>query len=461
MDTSESVLPFIMRESEPLFDSTLQVTELRKGLVVDKKAASVQGSNLGRQQHPILMQNAIQLMLAVNIQQTCIQTKRDATVGLGFETQQDLEQKKKKAELDQHMHDTAIGAKQLPSKPPAQVAKVDPPASSDPKQMNESQVDIALDPLCEQGFQSLLNQVGEDYENTGNGYFEVVRDGTTIVSLWHIPSPSVFVVMEEERPNFHYEVDGVNSSPMKFARFNDLEGMKARTKTAQQRVTEIVHFKQISSLSPYYGIPSWLACVSWLELAQMVMQYNFDYFQNRAVPDLMVLLMGKQLPTKDLQAFKDSIKGTIGSGNRFRSLIANFADPEMKVQVERLNADNRETFADLWSTVQLQIVSSHRVPPLLAGVTLPGKMAAANELPNALIAFQTLYVDQHQKIFKLVLGKTLGSEEAGLGLKPENFTFKKITDYYDMGQVDTMSRMRDTAASAQMEGRKLQDGLKK
>jgi hypothetical protein len=85
-------------------------------------------------------------------------------------------------------------------------------------------------------------------------------------------------------------------------------------------------------------------------------------------------------------------------------------------------------------------------------------MAAANELPNALVAFQTLYIAQHQQVFELKLGQTLGT--AGLGLEPTDFLLKKITDFYDLGQVETMSRMRETATQAQAEGRKLEDGLK-
>lgn len=266
--------------------------------------------------------------------------------------------------------------------------------------------------------------------------------------------------MEQKKPHYHFEVDGQNASTIKMARFGDVEGLKIRVKLTQPQITEVIRFKQPTSQNPHYGLPSWLACTSWLELAQMVMQYNFDYFQNRAVPDLMIIFTGKKIEKTDMDEFKKSIKETVGAGKRHRTITASFPDPELKVMVERLNSDNREKFEDLWSTIQLQIVSAHRVPPLLAGVTLPGKMAAANELPNALIAFQTLYLDQHQRIFSQVLGQTLGSPEAGLGLTPDMFKLKKITDYYDMGQVDTMSRMRQTVTDAQLQGRKLENGLK-
>ena len=138
----------------------------------------------------------------------------------------------------------------------------------------------------------------------------------------------------------------------------------------------------------------------------------------------------------------------------------NFSDPELKVQLERLQETSREKLAELWPTIELAIVSGHRVPTTLAGIQIPGKMGAANELPNALVAFQTLYVGQHQRIFQGTLGLTLGSPDAGLGLAPTDFLLRRITDSYDMGQIDTMSRMRQTATEAQMQGRKLDQGLK-
>lgn len=302
-----------------------------------------------------------------------------------------------------------------------------------------------------------MNQVGEDYENTGNGYIEVVRKDGTITGLWHMPAPAVHVVVEQKKPHTHYEVDTSTASPVKLARFNDAEAMRTRLGVAEVP-NELIHFPMPSPCSRYYGMPSWLSCVPWLELAQQLMQYNFDYLQNRAVPDLLAVLTGP-VQAQDRKNLETAIKETVGPGKRHRTIVAAFPSPDVKVQIERLNSDNREKFADFWSTLQLQIVSAHRVPPLLAGVTLPGKMAAANELPNALIAFQTLYIDQQQKLFRKKLIETLGSPEAGLGLTAEDFTFRKITDYYDMGQVDTMSRMRETATEAQFRGRDLEDGL--
>lgn len=427
------------------------------------------GRHRGRQPHPFDMVNACRLMFSVSTQQTCIQTKRDATVGLGFETEQDRQKRADMKHLDQTLQSAAVsGDPKAPADKPKPVAKVDPPPPSSPDSEGsepkvKSKVEEILDPLTDCGFQSLMNQVGEDYENTGNGYFEVIRDGTKPVGLFHVPSPAVFVYWEaDDEGNYHYEMDDVTGKTVRFARFGDAEKLRARLPNLDPkiRITELVHFKMPTSFDPSYGIPQWTAAVTWLEMAQQALQMEYDFYQNRAVPDLVAFLLGRRLPVEEFAAFKTQLKETIGAGKRFRSLVVNFSDPELKVQIERLQETSREKLAELWPTIELAIVSGHRVPTTLAGIVTPGKMAAANELPNALVAFQTLYVGQHQRIFQDALGLSLGSQEAGLGLAPTDFLLRRITDSYDMGQIDTMSRMRQTATEAQMQGRKLDQGLK-
>lgn len=464
-------------------------TELCKAILPQPSSV---GSQWGRQLHPFNMAGAVQLMFKVSTQQTCIQTKRDAIVGLGFETEEDRQKRAQKKELDAKMQADAVAAGAGGDKPPGgkpapkPVKKAFPPPAAsdapadgedpldpaaadgetDPSEPDaQSKVEKILDPLCESGWQSLMNQVGEDYENTGNGYFEVIREsgvGSKIIAMWHVAAPTVHVFREkDDLGSFHFEIDSVENRTVKFARFGDLDGFQKRNPNVKQaRFTEIVHLKMPTSADPNYGIPQWSSVAPWLELAAEAMAMEFDFYQNRAVPDLLISVTGGKVSDAEWSKMKSQVKETIGPGKRFRTMMVNFSNPGIEIKVERLQEATREKLSDLWPTIELAIVSAHRVPALLAGIQTPGKMAAANELPNALIAFQTLYVEQHQRIFQQVLGATLGSEQ-GLGLKPTDFMLRRITDKYDMGQVDTMSRMRETSTEASLEGRKLEQGLKK
>lgn len=408
--------------------------------------SSSQNWQVGEKEHPIQMDSAKNTMLSVNIHHTCIQTKRDATVGLGFITDLDREKKKVKDQM-------ALG--QMPgmeSNPIAAVKKALEDGDT------TSRVTEVLDEFCEDGFASLLDQVGEDYENTGNGYIEVVRDGAGIAALWHMPAETVKVYCEQTKPHRHFTVSDTGGL-LKYARAGDLDGFRARNPDVkQEQVTELLHFKKPTSYSPFYGIPDWLSITPWLELAQIMVQYHYDFFNNKATPELLALFLGRTLPTADFDAVCEMIKGTVGPGKRHKSLALNITDPNMKVQIERLTGDSREKFGDLWQTAEASIVSGHRVPPLLAGIQTPGKMGATNELPNALMAFQILYIDRNQRVFRDTLRKFFVPETS---LTDDDFQLRRIIDYFDFGSMDTMARMRQTAPEAKAEGRNLADGVKK
>src|SRR5688572_17559149 len=86
----------IVKESEPAFPLTVQL--LKAGLDASKEMSSRQGRVPGRREHPIDFAKASALQLTNTTHQTCIKTKRDSTVGLGFET--DADKKKKQSKLD-------------------------------------------------------------------------------------------------------------------------------------------------------------------------------------------------------------------------------------------------------------------------------------------------------------------------------------------------------------------------
>ena len=117
-----------------------------------------------------------------------------------------------------------------------------------------------------------------------------------------------------------------------------------------------------------------------------------------------------------------------------------------------------DKFSKMKETLALSIVSAHRVPPLLAGIQIPGKLGAVNELPNALKGFQSLVIEQAQRLFQQTLGNTLGQD--GTGLTIEDFEFQKITEVFDIENMDTVARMRQSPMQAKAEGRDLSQGVK-
>ncbi|MEK7862880.1 MAG: hypothetical protein AAB295_06400 [Chloroflexota bacterium] len=341
-----------------------------------------------------------------------------------------------------------------------------------------------LDPLCVRSFGSVIRPGGEDFFATGNGYLEVVRDapGGKILGLHHMQSPPTFAFVEEDGRTFHYEFEagagmsltgssfGSATGLIKMPRFGDSKRFFAKFKDRAPKsgatISEVIHFADPSALSRWYGMPKWLANTVAMELMHALDQREFDFFINRGVPEFIFLVTGAKVGVDDWKVIKTAMQAHIGLGNSHKTFAANIPDPNAKVQVEKLDAegaDQGDRYSKMTDALALKIVSAHQVPPLLAGIQLPGKMAAANELPNAIRAFQILKVGPAQEVFQDTLATPLGdpTENGGLGLTADDFKLKKITDELDLDAMETSSRMRETEPEAAAAGRDLKDGLKK
>jgi len=354
---------------------------------------------------------------------------------------------------------------------------------------NES-VAEKLDPLCAISWQHTSRQLAEDLENTGNAYLEVIRENpgevnSKIVGLHWMPARDVWIKIENARYDMHFEIldrggMGVSqggTADRQFARFGDTWGPnnffdRHNATDKQKEVTsELIHFMEPSSLSRFYGVPNWLAAIAYVELAQAMVQHQFDFHVNRGVPEFMLFILGARLKKEDWAKVTSSMKAQIGSGNSHKSIALNIANPDIQVQLERLAMDasaDGEMFKNMQESLSMSVISAHRVPPSLAQILIPGKMGASNEMSNSVVTFQGLVIGPKQKIFEDTLSCTLGdsARSGGLGLSRDSFELNTVVDEMaealkKLNPMDTMGGMRQGLGEAAQEGRDLNAGLRK
>lgn len=423
------------------------------------KKRSTQGSSTGTRPHPFDFAQAARFITSNPHHAAAIMAKKNSTTGLGFVTELDRTAREAKKKLQAGIMPT--GAE---------------PSSDTSTRRTRSKVAEKLDPLCDISFQDLTNQYGEDLAITHNSFIEVVRRGDDpvigeLTGLHHIPVHDCHVVVEQAAHDYHFEVTSIGTAgTRRFARFGDKkrfltasagQGLKA------EDVSEVIFLRYPSSLNRWYGVPTWLSAVAAIELVQALHQHEFDFYNNRGVPEFLLFLLGKKLGDTEWEAVRSVFQAGIGLGNTHKSSAFNFADPTMKVQLEKLALEGKSDgrFSEMSEVLALEIVTGHRIPPLLAGITVAGKMGAANELPNALMAYQTLTVAPDQNTIQTILAATIGNDELNggklSGLEFDDFELRTIMDIMEIGQMDTISRMRQTVPEAQAEGRNPADGLKK
>ena len=381
---------------------------------------------------------------------SCIQSKKNSMVGLGFVSEGD--------DVEQGRNDTGTSTAEAEDKIISLLTG---------ESFVESKVDKVLDPFTIDGFANELNRVTEDFLDGGTGYLEVVRNGGNfIIGLNWIPyeNVSVKIVKDSEfKSRIVYECTNQQGGLLGGVtkRICSMFGLSNRqwvydtfytgTQQTKEQVSEIIAFKSPSNMSRWYGYPDWLSASSFVTLLALSLQYKSDFYTNRGVLAYVLSIAGN-VDSAAWKKIESMVQGSVGGGNNFRNLAVNVSK-DSKVQLDKLaSSDKTELqFAKDTEVYSQNIVSAHRVPPVLANILIPGKLGASNEAVQSLITFQLLNIGPKQNIFQQTLGRTLGGDEENGGIKelqPEDFRLRKITSQFDIQGLDTVGRMREEAATA-------------
>lgn len=404
--------------------------------------------------HPLNMKAAIDLKDWSSHHSSCIQAKKNCTVGLGFLSDDDV-----KAQ-------TGVGSPSTGDDNPAAMAA----SLLTGAPYVESNADRILDPYTLFGFNQVLMDAVEDFDDTGNGYIEVARDSTgNIRYIGHLPAPYVHVVKQNNVIYYRVRTNEADASDRYFCRFGKAnkdwlfsEGpYRGASSVKPENISELIVFARPSNRCRYYGYPDWLASAIDIDLLKKSKQYKADFYHNRGVLDFILSVTGGKVDDKVWDEIVAAVKGTSGSGNNWKNLAMNIVNENAKVQVDRLAGDvkSEDQFAKDCETFAQNIVSAHRVPPLLANILIPGKLGASNEYVNALISFQLLVIGPDQQVVQKTLARTLGneSENGDLDLQANDFRLRTITSQINLTGLDTLGKMRTEAVTSD---RNLDDGVK-
>lgn len=376
---------------------------------------------------------------------SCIQSKKYSTLGLGFVSDAS-EVEDSKARQDSSVKATEQKVSSLLTG----------------EAYIESKVDKVLDPLTLYGFMFDFYRTIEDFLDAGTGYLEVIRnEGGKIVGLNWIPYDYIQAAIVKDdngRSRLVYRYTGgtylatIDKWYSLFGKENKAwvyDHFYSDSTATIEEVSEVIPFMIPSNRSRYYGYPEWLSASSMVTLLSKAMQYKSDFYTNKGVLSYILSVMGTVDGDKWKQ-IEECIQGSVGAGNNFKNLAINTPNDKATVQVDKLaSTDKTETqFALDMEVFAQHIVSSHRVPPVLANILIPGKLGATNEAVQALVSFQLLVVGPYQTMIQKTLARTLGGKDGIEGLKPEDFRLRSITSQFNIEGLDTIGRAREEAVSA-------------
>lgn len=251
----------------------------------------------------------------------------------------------------------------------------------------------------DQSFEDVFGDAIEDRETTGNGYIEIMRDGTGIPSEGNRLDPAYmyvtklgdFVEVEQKlgeksvkrKRKFRKYIQEVGTKKVYYKEYGDPRSMDYRTGEyseggleVQYEANEVLHLK-IGRKA--YGVPRWIGQLIHMMGARMAEELNYRYFtQGRHTP-MAILLHNAELSPESEQNLQDYAKSVEGVNHSHKFLIIEAegeetgvigedkknAKVEMKSLAEMLQQD--ALFLDYDDSSRQKVQSAFRLPDIYVG----------------------------------------------------------------------------------------------
>lgn len=301
--------------------------------------------------------------------QSCIGTKVDATVGLGY----------------------SFGHKNIESE--------------------KSVVDFFAMPNRNfaDTFSSILRGVYTDIELFKNAYIEFVKSGK-IRSIYYLPAKDMYIKPAIVGGKYTRDIDKYvmisdnNSQPTYF------EPYPTNGKT-KDGVHYCLHLKVPSQENLYYGKPDTSHLFDLIKMSYLSDQYNINFFSNGGQPAWAVLITGGKLSTKSYQKIKEFIENNLkGVANAHKMLFLSIPNEKATIKLIPLSKSIDEQFITLNDKIQFKIALKCRVYPKLLGLSTGGNFGGGSAGITDLKLFIETVVKPEQSFIQEFINRFLKLE---------------------------------------------------
>jgi len=215
-----------------------------------------------------------------------------------------------------------------------------------------------------ESFMSLRMRTRQDIELIGNGYWEVLRNSNgDIVQFTYVPAFTVRLLPADKDPievempvKLTANTENTETVVRRFRRFLQISETRERTviyfkefgdprvvssKTGEvyetpellakaegdtRPATEMIHFKVHNSRTPY-GVPRWASELLGVLGNRNADEVNLAYFENRAIPPMILTVSGGRLAGDSATVFENYFKSQIRGKRHHHSVAIVEAEP--------------------------------------------------------------------------------------------------------------------------------------
>lgn len=132
---------------------------------------------------------------------------------------------------------------------------------------------------------------------------------------------------------------------------------------------KVFHLKEHDILQEIYGTPEYLAAVNSALLNESSTLFRRKYYKNGSHAGFILFITDEEIPDEDIDALEEKLKSTKGIGNFDNLLLhAPGGKPDGVKLIPIAQVGAADEFLSMKNVTAKDILTVHRVPPLLLGV---------------------------------------------------------------------------------------------
>lgn len=263
-----------------------------------------------------------------------------------------------------------------------------------------------------------------DYFRTGNAFFERAEKNG-VVNIYHI---------QTKKSRIKKDYSGVLVSPDFYegsyltadAQFLPFFPNQLADENGVNR--SVIHICGDKISNEYYGEPDSVSALIDMELEYRISSYNKAEFDNGFKPSTLMQFVGDYEAEEATEYLKQMQAHFTGDGNNGKMVLQVVPSKELFANMITMNANTDGDFSELSQRVETNILKAHRLPKVLAGIPIAGKLGGdTKEIQTAYNYCLSTVIFPIQAEFLSALGEPFFDFVCGSGLYYEVIDNPPIT----------------------------------
>lgn len=295
----------------------------------------------------------------------------------------------------------------------------------------------------------VLKRMLIDYEATGNGYLEIVRNSVEEVpeAITHIPSytmkrhlDGVRYCQEVGAKKHYFKKVGLHED----VNLNTGEIVKENSLKPEERANEVIHFYNYTSRSDYYGIPDIIPALDALLGDTKRAEYVTTFFDNHAIPAYAVTVTGTDLDMDTQQQIKEFFQRDVKDSRHSTLVLSAEKDPNnptaepIEFKFQALSDNIRDaSFQQYRKDNRDEILAAHGVPAYRVGVMETGSLGG-NIAQESTDIYKMSIIEPRQRMVEDFFNRFI---LAAFGVTEWEFKFNEIDTKDEKHELDRVIKL--------------------